>query len=295
MPPINRPEIPAMITSSPRERILAGIPATTGMLDIGGVVTAVIEAGDGPPLLLLHGAIESGGAIWTPVVTQLAQRNRVVIPDLPGAGESAPVPHLDVDTFAGWLHGLIEKMGLARPVLVAHSLAGSLAARLATRGTDVLSQLVLYAAPGVGPYRIPLRLAYIATRFAVRPTPRNAERYDRFAFLDLDATRQRDPGWYEAFDSYTRSRSAVPHVKKAMKHLVATQRKPIPDAELDRIRIPTALVWGRQDRMVPLAIGETANERHGWPLQVIDGAGHAPHIEQPDVFVETLTRTIAAT
>ncbi len=64
-------------------------------------------------------------------------------------------------------------------------------------------------------------------------------------------------------------------------------------ALLARIDVPTTLLWGRHDRMVPLAIGETAATRHGWPLHIIDAAAHAPHIEQPDAFVETLTAIVA--
>lgn len=199
-----------------------------------------------------------------------------------------------MESFARWLTGVAAKTGLDRPTVVAHSLLGSLAARLATRGTDVIGRLVVYAAPGVGPYRIPLRLRYVAVRCAIRPTPGNAERFDRFALLDVDATRRRDPAWYEAFGAYTRARGAEPHVKKTMSRLVATQTKPIPDTELARIDIPTTLLWGRHDRMVPLAIGEAAAERHGWPLHVIDHAAHAPHIEQPEAFVETLTAVAAA-
>ncbi len=74
-----------------------------------------------------------------------------------------------------------------------------------------------------------------------------------------------------------------------MRHLIATETKPIADTELARIDVPTTLLWGRHDRMVPLAIAEAAASRHGWPLHVIDDAAHAPHIEQPDAFVETLT------
>lgn len=277
-----------MTTQNPRERMLAGLPATTRTLDIGGLATAVVELGEGPPLLLLHGGIECGGAMWAPVVPQLALHHRVVVPDVPGLGESTPAAQLDEDTFAHWLTGLVDQTGLDRPSLVAHSLLGSLAARFAARGSTLLGRLVLYGAPAVGPYRIPLRLRYVAIRFAIRPTRRNAERFDRFALLDLDATRRRDPGWYDAFDAYTRARAAEPHVKKTMWHLIATQTKPIPDVELDRINTPTALLWGRQDRMVPLSIGEAAAKRHGWPLHVIDHAAHAPHVEQPDAFVRTL-------
>jgi pimeloyl-ACP methyl ester carboxylesterase len=74
-----------------------------------------------------------------------------------------------------------------------------------------------------------------------------------------------------------------------MSRLIAKETKPIPDAELDRIDIPTILLWGRHDRMVPLSIGEAAASRHGWPLHVIECAGHAPHVEQPDAFADTLT------
>jgi 2-hydroxymuconate-semialdehyde hydrolase len=274
--------------------MLEGLTGNLRTLDVGGVATSVVEVGDGPPLLLLHGGIECGGAMWAPVLTQLARQNRVVVPDVPGLGESAPAPRLDLDTFTHWFSGLVAQMGLEQPALVAHSLLGSLAARLAIQHSDLIGRLVLFGAPAIGPYRMPLRLRYVAIRFAIRPTRRNAERFDRFALLDADATRNRDPGWYDAFDAYTRSRATVPHVKRTMRELITSQTKAIPDAELDRIDIPTVLLWGRHDRMVPLAIAESAAARHGWPLRVIDGAAHAPQIEQPDAFVRILGEISAA-
>jgi len=268
--------------------MLAGVPVAGRMVDVDGVATSVLEGGDGPPLVLLHGGIECGGVMWTPVLPRLVERYRVVVPDFPGLGESAPAPQLDVEAFARWLTGLLDQTDVERPTLVAHSLLGSLATRLAARHGALLGKLVVYGAPAVGPYRMPMRLRYVAIRFAIRPNARNAERFDRFALLDLDATRRRDPGWFAAFDGYTRARASERHVKKTMRYLVATQTKPIPDAELERIDVPTALLWGRHDRMVPLGVGEHAATRHGWPLHVIDHAAHAPHIEQPDAFVEAI-------
>lgn len=278
-----------MTTTKPRERMLAGLPATTRTIDVNGVSTAVIEAGGGPGLLLLHGGVECGGAMWAPVLARLARDYRVVVPDVPGLGESAPVPHLDASAFGEWLTGVAELTGLERPTVVAHSLLGTLTARLATSGSPAIGRLVLYGAPGVGPYRMPLRLRYVAIRLAIRPSARNADRFDRFALLDLDATRGRDPEWYDAFVAYTQSRALEPATKKTMRRLIAKEARPIPKAELDRIGVPTTLLWGRHDRMVPLSIGEAAASRHGWPLYVIDDAAHAPHIEQPEAFAETLT------
>ena len=232
--------------------------------------------------------------MWAPVIARLARHHRVVVPDVPGLGESAPLPRLDADTFARWLTALPSRpASTVPPSSPTHSSAASLPGSR-PRGAEVIDRLVIYAAPGVGPYRMPLRLRYVAIRFAIRPTPRNAERFDRFALLDLDATRRRDPDWFDAFEAYTRARARESHVKKTMRHLIATGTKPIPDAELDRIDVPTTLLWGRHDRMVPLADRRSRRTRHGWPLHVIDRAAHAPHIEQPDAFVDTLTAITAA-
>lgn len=277
-----------------RARMLAGVPATARTIQVDGVATAVIEAGDGAPLLLLHGGIECGGAMWAPVLSPLAEHHHVVVPDIPGLGESAPAARLDVDTFGRWLTALVDQLGLARPTVVAHSLIGSLTARFATQDTGLIARLVIYAAPAVGAYRMPLRLRYAAIRFAIRPSARNAERVDRFALLDLDATRRRDPGWFAAFDSYTRARAREPHVKTTMRQLISAGTKRIPDTDLARMGVPTALLWGRHDRMAPPAIAEAAARRHGWSLHLIEDAAHAPHIEQPDAFVDTLAGILAA-
>jgi pimeloyl-ACP methyl ester carboxylesterase len=68
----------------------------------------------------------------------------------------------------------------------------------------------------------------------------------------------------------------------------------IPDTELRRIDVPTTLLWGRHDRMVPLRVAEQAATRHGWPLHVIDHTAHAPHIERPESFVEALAAATTA-
>jgi pimeloyl-ACP methyl ester carboxylesterase len=270
-----------------RKRMLAGLPITQRQLDLNGITTTVLEAGEGPALVLLHGGIECGGAYWAPVIARLAENHHLVVPDAPGVGESAPVDRLDVDTFADWFHELLDQTHVEQPMLVAHSVLGSLAARYAARH-DVLGRLVLYGAPAVGPYRMPARLRCVAIRFAIRPSVRNAERFERFALFDLDATRHLDPGWFEAFDEYTRSRATVPHIKRTMRRLIGTETKQIPDEQLRRIKAPTTLLWGRHDRMVPVQIAERASATLRWPLHLIDGSGHVPHLEAPGAFLASL-------
>ena len=172
-----------------RERVLSVTAATTRVVEAAGVATSVLEAGEGSSLLLLHGGVESGAAVWAPVLDRLALSHRVVAPDIPGLGESEPIAALDASAFSSWLRDTMRALNIDRPTVVGHSLGGSLAARFAADAPDALSGLVVYAAPGVGPYRMPLRLMYSAIRFSLRPSSANAERFDRFLLLDLDATR----------------------------------------------------------------------------------------------------------
>lgn len=268
--------------------MLAGAPVTERRLDVAGVSTAVLEGGDGPPLVLLQGGIECGGAYWAPVLSSLAGSHRLVIPDLPGLGESEPVARLDTAAFADWMAALLRLTEAERPILIAHSLLGSLAARFTARHGDLLGRLVIYGTPGVGPYRMPLGLRVVAIRFGLRPTERNSERFDRWAFFDLDRARGQDPEWFAAWRGYTRARAVVPHVKRTMRQLIGSCTKRIPDPELRRIAVPTSLLWGRHDRFVPLGLGDSASARLSWPLQVVDAAGHVPHIERPEAFLDAL-------
>jgi 2-hydroxymuconate-semialdehyde hydrolase len=218
------------------------------------------------------------------VIPRLVEKHRVVVPDVPGLGESEPFGRFDDERFARWLRELIRLTCASEPTLVAHSLVGTLAARFAARG-DSLSRLVVYAAPGIGRFRMPLGLRIVAMRFALRPNERNGERFERFALLDRERTRRRDPAWFDSFSAYTLSRARRPHVKRTMRALLSAGTTRVPDAELERIAIPAALLWGRHDRMTPLSLALTASTRLGWPLHVVDHAAHVPHIEQPDGFV----------
>ena len=271
-----------------RAAMLDGTPLTERRLRPCDISTAVLEAGDGPPLVLLQGGIECGAAYWAPVASGLAAHRRVIAPDAPGLGESEPVGRLDGETFDDWFAALLDLTCDEPPDLVAHSLLGTAAARFAVRHGDRLRRLVIYGAPGVGPYRMPLGLRVVAVRFGLRPTPHNAERFERWAFADLDRARRTDPEWFAAFSDYTRSRATVAHTKKAMRQLIRDCTRRVPDSDLRRIETPTALLWGRHDRFVDLGLATAAAARLGWPLRVIDDAGHVPHIEQPAAFVRAV-------
>ena len=87
-----------------RDRLLADLPSQRVGYGWRAPRPPLLEGGDGPPLVLLHGGIECGGAYWAPVIASLAESHRLVIPDVPGLGESEPVARLDPSGLRGVVH-----------------------------------------------------------------------------------------------------------------------------------------------------------------------------------------------
>ena len=121
-----------------RERLLAGLPVTERRLQLAGVSTAVLEGGDGPPVVLLHGP--SGyAAHWMGVIPGLVATHRVIAPDLPGHGASEVADGaLDAARVLEWLGALIERTCMSPPALVGQLLGGAIAARFAIDHGDRL-------------------------------------------------------------------------------------------------------------------------------------------------------------
>lgn len=270
------------------ESLLRGLPVEARWVDVDGTATFLLEGGRGPTTVLLHGGIPTGGVYWARTISRLEKNRHVIVPDVPGQGISDPVVRLDTSTFADWFTELLRLTCREKPILIAHSLVAGLAARFAIQHGHLIRGLVLTGVPALGRWRPPPAFVVAAIRSSLRPSSRNTERFARWAFHDLDRTQQTDRAWFEAFLAYMQARGADPAVKRATRQLVKVATKRIPIGELRRIAVPTALVWGRHDRMVTPHLAEAASAATGWPLHVIDDAGHVPFVEQPDAFLDAL-------
>ena len=94
---------------------------------------------------------------------------------------------------------------------------------------------------------------------------------------------------WEPFVAYMVDRARTPSVRKANRRLMGEiGLRQIPPEDLARISVPTMLIWGRHDRIAPLRNAEEASTRYGWPLQVIEDAGHVSPAEQPEAFLRAL-------
>jgi pimeloyl-ACP methyl ester carboxylesterase len=286
---------PRPIADDPRERLLAAMPVAERRLQLTGISTAVLEGGDGPPVVLLHGP-GAMAAEWMRVIPDLVATHRVVAPDLPGHGASEVTGgRLDADRVLGWLGELIERTCATPPALVGHVLGGAIAARLASGRGDRLSGLVLVNPFGLARFRPPPSFAFALMRHVARPTERSFERLWRGCAADLDDLRGQMGEQWESLEAYALDLARTPSRKSAMRVLMRELGVPaIPPTDLERIAVPTTLIWGRYDRVLRLRIAEAASARYGWPLRVVENAGNDPNLEQPEAFLQALRPALRA-
>jgi pimeloyl-ACP methyl ester carboxylesterase len=268
--------------------LLSRIPLTERRLDLAGVQTAVLEGGGGPPVVLLHGPGEYA-AKWIRVLPELAKSHRVVAPDIPGHGNSVVPGPIEVDRVLDWLRALIEQTCPTPPAVVGQILGGAIAARFASRDVDRLSRLVLVDAFGLGPFRPTPEFGRALTNFVTGPNEETHDGLWRYCAYDLNRLRELMGKSWDLIKAYNLDRARTLDLHETQQSLMEQFGMPaIPPAELERIAVPTALIWGRHDLATPLSVAEAASRRYGWPLRVIENAADDPPIEQPKVFLEAL-------
>jgi pimeloyl-ACP methyl ester carboxylesterase/ubiquinone/menaquinone biosynthesis C-methylase UbiE len=278
-----------------RERLLAGLPVTERRLHLNRVSTAVLEGGEGLPVVLLHGPGEYG-AKWLRVIPHLVTTHRVVAPDLPahGASEAIAGPP-DVDRMLGWLDDLIECTCPAPPTLVGHLLGGGIAARFAIDHGEQISGLILVDALGLTAFQPTPDFGLALTAFLSEPTEETHDRLWSRCVFDLDTMRDRLGERWEWIRAYNLDRAHAPGALAAQHRLMQQFGiAAIPPTDLARIAVPVTLIWGRHDLATPLPIAQAVSARHGWPIHVIECAGDDPPMEEPESFVEALRAALDA-
>jgi pimeloyl-ACP methyl ester carboxylesterase len=278
-----------------RDQLLEDLPVTERRLDLAEVSTSLLEGGEGPPIVLLHG--QGGFAqMWARVIPHLVGHHRVVAPDLPGLGRSEVLAGtLDAPRVVAWLGDLIAQTCAEPPTLIGHSLGGTFAAHFAIEHGDRVRRIVLVDSGSLGRFRPALPVLLALLRFSARPSPATHDRFLRQVFVDAERARA---GWgdrWAAFEEYHIDRAAQPSVGAANRQLLRRMGvRRVPPDQLRKIGVPVALIWGRNDPVMRFRIAEEASARLGWPLYPIDDCGHVPHVERPDAFLEALHAAISA-
>ncbi len=251
-----------------------------------------VEAGSGPPLILVHDYLASR-VVWDDVLPRLAERFRVIAPDLPGFGESEkPSPgryKYDFDAFSESLVDLVAALGLGRVSLCGHALGGAIALTLAAAHADLVDKLVLVN-PLVYPPRpdalsrivgVPLLGPLLFKQLYGRTLFRNrllgGERPD-----STGISSRRVDHLFEIFDVPAAREAAY-----ATMHAMLDTRPLM--ASVPRIKAPAMVAWGRASRSPPFEHGRRlARELRGARFEVFD-CGPTPAEEVPQAFAKAVT------
>lgn len=243
-------------------------------LRVDGVDVHVWIGGQGPPLLVLHGA--GGNRGWTRWVERVAERFMVWAPTHPGFGRSGDAEWMEgIDDLARFYLWFIEAAGLGRPHVVGHSLGGWTAAEMAVMSPASIERLVLVAAAGLKPEEGEILDVF----YYPPPQLLGMTVHDPTAIPEWDELFARSPAPAE-LEMAERNREMTARLTwKPYMH------NPRLAHFLPRVANPALIVWGREDRVVPVVCGE--QYRRGLPnarLTVLERCGHLPPIEHPDAF-----------
>jgi 2-hydroxy-6-oxonona-2,4-dienedioate hydrolase len=224
------------------------------------------EAGTGRPVVLLHGGGGTGKAFWHQL-QGLSDRYRVLAPDLPGFGQTEEVADArTVDDLAPLLLEWLEAVGVTRAALGGNSMGGRVALAAALQAPERFSHLILLDAVGVLLPDVP-----VTNPLAIPPA-------------QYVAQMVYDPDHYRAVTPYRTLQDAQElNAGRGVfrRYLEAAPIGPDRRGELGRLTMPVLLIWGRHDRIVPLPYGQAlADLLPHAELNVIETAGHLPHIEE---------------
>jgi pimeloyl-ACP methyl ester carboxylesterase len=266
-------------------------------VEISGLPIRYLSAGEGPPLVLLHGAGDNA-LDWRLVMPTLAATHRVYAPDLPGSPDSArPAAVYSPAFFERFVVKFVDSLGIGRATYVGNSLGGLIALRLALSEPARVAALVLVDSAGLG-YAI--NPAFTSVNFpglaeAAMPFWRTSIGAYQRAWARTALLFAHPPGTVPREWIAEQKRLALwPGYLEAHLTVLRTLVSPLGQREvlvdrLPALEIPTLVVWGERDRVFPRSQAKRAVARlQDGSLALIPDCGHMPHVECPDHFLAVL-------
>lgn len=278
----------------------SGMEVTDRYVDVGGVKTRYREAGEGDPAILLIHGLGASLECWQKNMGPLAEEHRTIALDLVWFGKTdKPAREITGGYFAEFLVGFMDAVGVKRSVLVGNSMGGMIAVKAAADYPERIAGLVLVNSAGFGPElawwlrlrsEVPIARLMRPTMFSYRYAIRQLV-YDPSVVTDdlvsVFVEMSNQPGAQEAHRRVLKTGVDWRGLKRAaLDEIIGSAHS---------IRVPTLIIWGQQDRVVPVAHAQVA--RKSIPnarIHIFDRCGHAPMIEKADEFNSLVMEFAAA-
>jgi pimeloyl-ACP methyl ester carboxylesterase len=267
------------------------------------ISTTYLTAGEGPPLLLIHGLGDSSRS-WEELISYLSQNYTVYAPDLPGFGTSEKPPiEYSPELFTAFIEAFLDALGLERVAIVGNSLGGLIALRLAFAQPERVAALGLIASAGLGhdvnfslcTLTLPPVKHLLSTWNRTYP---GAWQWAMSISLTLFGFSARiPPYWFrQMYDmalmpGYS---EALVSTARSLMTLYGQRDSVVMLDDLHRLHVPTQIIWGANDRILPVYQAEMAGERlPNGHVTFIPDCGHVVHAECPERVSNTLTPFLA--
>jgi pimeloyl-ACP methyl ester carboxylesterase len=267
---------------------------------------AFVRAGSGPPLLLLHG-IGNTAQTWAGVLDRLAASHTVIAPDLLGHGSSdKPRGDYSIAGYANGMRDLLSVLDIEQVTVVGHSLGGGIALQFAYQFPERVERLVLVGSGGLGPdLSATLRLASLPGAEAVLTALSAASGVVRLGLRAVDGVGHA-LGWTPARDVAEAGEAILALRDVEARRAFLRTLRGVVDARgqavtaVDRLyladAVPMLVIWGSRDPIVPAAHADTVRRLvPSARVEVFPGAGHWPHLDDPDRFSAVLLEFLATT
>ena len=257
--------------------------------DVSGLRVRYVRKGRGPVLILLHG-LGSSIYTWADVIPALARDHDVVAADLPGFGGSDIPDELASSVLPTTVLGLMDRLGISRATLAGNSLGGAVAVVLAARHPERVRRLVLIDSAG---YNLELSKRPMILRLVgLAPVAAALDALPMRRWLVARALHQvfYDPARVtpEKVEEYL-APLARPGAREAVRSLLNDRSGFGLPALVSEVRVPTLVVWGRNDRWVPVSDADRfAAAIPGARKVVLEDCGHIPQEERPAEIVHLL-------
>ena len=266
-------------------------------VEVGGLPIRYLAGGEGPPLVLLHGAGDNS-LDWRWVMPTLASTHRVYAPDLPGSPDSArPAADYSPAFFERFVASFVDALGIGQATFVGNSLGGLIALRVALSEPARVRALVLVDSAGLGSEVNPAftsvnvpGLGEAAMPFWRTPLGAYQRAWGRTALLFARPPGSVPREWLAEQCRLARSPGYLEAHLSMLRALVRPlgQREVLVD-RLPSLKIPTLVLWGARDRVFPKSHAREAVARlREGSLAVIPDCGHLPHVECPDRLLAAL-------
>lgn len=277
---------------------------TPRTVTLHGHQLSYLDSGTGLVVLFIHGILGSHRS-WAQLIDRIDDNHRVIVPDLFGHGESAkPVGDYSLGAHAATMRDLLDHLGIERVTLVGHSLGGGIAMEFGYLFPQRVERLVLVASGGLG------REVNPVLRSATLPgaewlLPLIASGWVR-ARAETAGRVMSKAGWKPGSDinAIWQGFTSLGDGESRRAFLATTRAVVDPGGQTvsahaylpDAPPIPTLVVWGSRDRMIPA--WHAISAQHSLPqcrVELFQGAGHFPHLDEPDRFAELLRDFVATT